>query len=39
MHFGTFPALTGNPDELARELEDFPRTEVWPIEIGKPVKW
>jgi len=25
--------------ELARELKDFPHTEVWPLEIGKPVKW
>jgi L-ascorbate metabolism protein UlaG (beta-lactamase superfamily) len=39
MHFGTFPALVGTPAELARELKGFPRTEVWPIEIGKPVKW
>jgi hypothetical protein len=21
------------------ELVDFPRTEVWPLEIGKPVEW
>ena len=39
MHFGTFPALTGNPAELARQLKDFPRTQVWPLEIGKPAKW
>ncbi len=39
MHFGTFPALTGNPDELKRQLKDFPQTEVWPLEIGKPVNW
>jgi L-ascorbate metabolism protein UlaG (beta-lactamase superfamily) len=39
MHFGTFPALVGTPAELARELNAFPRTEVWPLEIGKPVKW
>jgi L-ascorbate metabolism protein UlaG (beta-lactamase superfamily) len=39
MHFGTFPALTGTPYELANALKDFPRTEVWPLEIGKPVKW
>jgi L-ascorbate metabolism protein UlaG (beta-lactamase superfamily) len=39
MHFGTFPALVGTPGELARELKDFPHTEVWPLEIGKPVKW
>jgi L-ascorbate metabolism protein UlaG (beta-lactamase superfamily) len=39
MHFGTFPALTGSPSELTRELVEFPHTEVWPLEIGKPVKW
>jgi L-ascorbate metabolism protein UlaG (beta-lactamase superfamily) len=39
MHFGTFPALTGSPNELSRELKDFARTVVWPIEIGKAVKW
>jgi len=39
MHFGTFPALVGTPAELSRELKDFPTTEVWQIEIGKPVKW
>src|SRR5579863_5584838 len=39
MHFGTFPALEGTPAELARELKDFSQTGVWPLEIGKPVKW
>ena len=39
MHFGTFPALTGSPSELTRELVEFPGTEVWPLDIGKPVKW
>lgn len=39
MHFGTFPQLTGNPEQLAELLKDFPETEVWPLEIGKPVKW
>ncbi len=39
MHFGTFPALTGTPDELARLLQDYPQTEIWPLEIGVPVKW
>jgi L-ascorbate metabolism protein UlaG (beta-lactamase superfamily) len=39
MHFGTFPALTGTPDELAKLLKDFPRTEVWPLHPGTPVKW
>ena len=39
MHFGTFPALTGTPDELAKLLKDFPRTEVWPLRPGSPVQW
>jgi L-ascorbate metabolism protein UlaG (beta-lactamase superfamily) len=39
MHFGTFPALTGTPDGLAALLKDFPKTEVWRLEPGKPVKW
>jgi L-ascorbate metabolism protein UlaG (beta-lactamase superfamily) len=39
MHFGTFPALTGRPEELSRLLKDFPQTKVWPLEIGMPVKW
>jgi L-ascorbate metabolism protein UlaG (beta-lactamase superfamily) len=39
MHFGTFPSLTGTPDELARLLQDYPQTEIWPLEIGVPVKW
>ncbi len=39
MHFGTFPALTGRPEELSKLLKDFPRTKIWPLEIGKPVKW
>jgi L-ascorbate metabolism protein UlaG (beta-lactamase superfamily) len=38
MHFGTFPLLTGTPAELSRELKETP-IEVWPLEIGKPVKW
>ena len=39
MHFGTFPALTGTPDELAAQLKDFPHCEIWPLQPGKPVKW
>jgi L-ascorbate metabolism protein UlaG (beta-lactamase superfamily) len=39
MHFGTFPALTGEPDQLADLLRDFPKTEVWPLQIGKPARW
>jgi L-ascorbate metabolism protein UlaG (beta-lactamase superfamily) len=39
MHFGTFPALTGTPQQLAELIEDLPGTELWPLEPGKPVEW
>ena len=38
MHFGTFPALTGRPDQLAEKVKDTP-TEVWTLEPGKAVDW
>ena len=38
MHFGTFPALTGTPELLRKEL-GHAQTEVWPLEPGKTVKW
>ena len=39
MHFGTFPPLTGTPDELRELLGDLPGTKIWPLEPGKPVNW
>jgi L-ascorbate metabolism protein UlaG (beta-lactamase superfamily) len=39
MHFGTFPALTGTPQQLAKLIEDLPGTQVWPLEPGKTVEW
>lgn len=39
MHFGTFPPLTGRPDQLAKLIADLPDTRVWPLEPGKPVTW
>jgi len=39
MHFGTFPALTGTPEQVAKLLKDFPQTKVWPVEVGATVKW
>lgn len=39
MHYGTFPLLAGRPEELADLLRDCPDTEVWPLDIGKPVLW
>jgi L-ascorbate metabolism protein UlaG (beta-lactamase superfamily) len=38
MHFGTFPPLTGRPEQLRELLGDLP-TEVWALEPGKPVEW
>ena len=39
MHFGTFPALTGRPEQLAALIGDLADTEVWALEPGKPVEW
>lgn len=39
MHFGTFPVLTGTPSALKQELQGYPQTEIWELEIGKPVQW
>jgi len=39
MHFGTFPPLTGRPDQLSELIADLPDTGVWPLEPGKPVTW
>ncbi|MBK5291916.1 MAG: metal-dependent hydrolase [Acidobacteriia bacterium] len=39
MHWGTFPALTGRPEELAERIQDLKGTEVWTLEPGKPVLW
>jgi L-ascorbate metabolism protein UlaG (beta-lactamase superfamily) len=38
MHFGTFPPLTGRPDELATRIAGS-GTEVWELQPGKPVQW
>jgi L-ascorbate metabolism protein UlaG (beta-lactamase superfamily) len=39
MHLGTFPPLTGRPEQLAELIRDLPGTQVWPLEPGKPVTW
>jgi L-ascorbate metabolism protein UlaG (beta-lactamase superfamily) len=38
MHFGTFPPLTGSPDQLRKLIADT-GTEVWALEAGKTVDW
>ena len=38
MHFGTFPPLTGRPDDLRERIQGLDTT-VWPLQPGKPVEW
>lgn len=38
MHYGTFPALTGRPEELAERLKDD-AIEVWTLKQGETVEW
>jgi L-ascorbate metabolism protein UlaG (beta-lactamase superfamily) len=38
MHWGTFPPLTGKPEDLAA-LAKGSGTEVWTLEPGKTVSW
>jgi hypothetical protein len=38
MHFGTFPPLSGRPDQL-RKLLTAGEGDVWELEPGKPVDW
>jgi len=38
MHFGTFPPLTGRPEQLTELVGNF-ETEVWTLEPGKTVEW
>ncbi len=38
MHFGTFPQLTGRPEELQEKIAGT-GTEVWTLEPGKTVEW
>jgi L-ascorbate metabolism protein UlaG (beta-lactamase superfamily) len=38
MHFGTFPALTGRPEQLGELVTDL-ETEVWALEPGEAVEW
>jgi L-ascorbate metabolism protein UlaG (beta-lactamase superfamily) len=39
LHFGTFPPLTGRPEQLAELIRDLSDTEVWPLQPGVPVQW
>jgi L-ascorbate metabolism protein UlaG (beta-lactamase superfamily) len=38
MHYGTFPALTGTPEELSSKLQKD-GIEVWALTPGQPVNW
>ncbi|MBM3813530.1 MAG: metal-dependent hydrolase [Acidimicrobiia bacterium] len=39
MHWGTFPLLTGTPEELGERIKDLPGTQVWTLEPGRAVSW
>lgn len=39
MHWGTFPPLTGRPEQLAEQIRDLADTTVWPLEPGVTVSW
>jgi len=38
MHFGTFPPLTGRPEDLRERITGL-ETTVWALEPGKTVEW
>jgi len=38
MHYGTFPILTGRPEDLAAKLQND-GIRVWPLEHGEPATW
>lgn len=38
MHYGTFPALTGRPEQLAEKLQKD-GIQVWTLKQGEPVEW
>jgi len=38
MHYGTFPVLTGRPEDLAAKVKDD-GIRVWPLKQGETVTW
>ncbi|HMJ60584.1 MAG TPA: metal-dependent hydrolase [Bryobacteraceae bacterium] len=38
MHYGTFPILTGRPEDLAAKLQKD-GIRVWPLHLGEPETW
>jgi L-ascorbate metabolism protein UlaG (beta-lactamase superfamily) len=38
MHYGTFPALTGRPEDLVERLKDDD-IQVWPLKQGETAEW
>jgi L-ascorbate metabolism protein UlaG (beta-lactamase superfamily) len=38
MHYGTFPVLTGRPEQLSQKLEKD-GIQVWTLKAGEPVQW
>jgi len=38
MHYGTFPALTGTPEEFLRLMKDIPQIKVLVLKIGETIQ-
>jgi len=38
MHYGTFPALTGTPEEFLRLMKDIPQIKVLVLKPGETVQ-
>jgi L-ascorbate metabolism protein UlaG (beta-lactamase superfamily) len=38
MHYGTFPVLTGRPEDLAAKVK-ADGVRVWPLKQGETVSW
>ncbi|HZS52001.1 MAG TPA: metal-dependent hydrolase [Bryobacterales bacterium] len=39
MHFGTFPLLSGRPEQLRDQLRDMPEVEVLALAPGQTITW
>jgi L-ascorbate metabolism protein UlaG (beta-lactamase superfamily) len=37
MHYGTFPVLTGTPEELKRLTQDIPGLEIHALKPGESI--
>jgi L-ascorbate metabolism protein UlaG (beta-lactamase superfamily) len=38
MHYGTFPALTGTPEEFSKLMKEVPKTKVLVLKPGETLQ-